>query len=37
MSIAILPLDRHRYAPLVHAWLAHPASAFWQMGGPVAR
>jgi len=33
MSIAILPLDRHRYAPLVHAWLTHPASAFWQMGG----
>ncbi|MBO3086194.1 GNAT family N-acetyltransferase [Cellulomonas fengjieae] len=33
MSIAILPLDRHRYAPLVHGWLAHPASAFWQMGG----
>ena len=33
MSIAILPLDRHRYAPLVHGWLTHPASAFWQMGG----
>ena len=33
MSITILPLDRHRYAPLVHGWLTHPASAFWQMGG----
>lgn len=33
MTIAILPLDRHRYAPLVHAWFTHPASAFWQMGG----
>ncbi|WP_082573517.1 GNAT family N-acetyltransferase [Cellulomonas sp. Root137] len=32
MSIRILPLDRHRYAPLVQSWLAHPASAFWQMG-----
>lgn len=33
MTIAILPLDRHRYAPLVHAWFTHPASAFWQLGG----
>jgi hypothetical protein len=33
MSIQILPLDRHRYAPLVQSWLAHPPSAFWQMGG----
>lgn len=33
MTIAIVPLDRHRYAPLVHAWFTHPASAFWQMGG----
>ncbi|GEK23540.1 GNAT family N-acetyltransferase [Cellulomonas xylanilytica] len=32
MTIRILPLDRHRYAPLVQSWLAHPASAFWQMG-----
>ena len=29
----IEPLDRGRYAPLVHEWLVHPASAFWQMGG----
>ena len=33
MTVAILPLDRHRYAPRVHAWFTHPASAFWQLGG----
>lgn len=31
-SVTIEPLDVARDARVVHAWLHHPASAFWQMG-----
>jgi siderophore synthetase component/RimJ/RimL family protein N-acetyltransferase len=32
-TIRIDPVDAPGDAALVHAWLAHPSSAFWQMGG----
>ena len=31
--ITIEPIEASRDAALLHAWLSHPASAFWQMGG----
>lgn len=31
-DITIEPFDADRYARVLHAWLRHPASAFWQMG-----
>ena len=31
-DITIEPFDSGRYARVLHAWLRHPASAFWQMG-----
>lgn len=31
-SVTIEPFDAERYARVLHAWLRHPASAFWQMG-----
>ena len=32
-SFTIEPVDPGRDAETVHAWLTHPNSAFWQMGG----
>jgi len=31
-AVTLEPVDPARDAPTVHAWLAHPASAFWRMG-----
>lgn len=31
-DIEIEPFDAERYTRVLHAWLRHPASIFWQMG-----
>lgn len=36
MSVSFRPVDPERDTALLHAWVTHPRSAFWQMGGATA-